>query len=129
MNRFLQWLPALVWAAVIFYFSAQGHAPHVSGQPGVQHVVQKCGHAAEYSILALLIFWPLRRAHRRPLRQALPLAILLSAGSAASDEWHQSFVPGRSALVSDFAIDTAGATIAMIVLHTDESLRRPKTNR
>ena len=129
MNRFFQWLPALVWAAGIFYFSSQSHAPHVSGKPGVQHVVQKCGHAIEYGILAILIFRPLRRAHRLPLRRALFFAVLLSGAYAASDEWHQSFVPGRSALFSDFAIDTTGATIAMLGFYADESRRRQKANR
>ena len=129
MNRFLQWLPALLWAAVIFYFSSQAHAPHVSGKPGVQHVVQKFGHAIEYGILAILIFRPLRRTHRLPLRLALFLAVLLSGAYAASDEWHQSFVPGRSALFSDFAIDTTGATVAMLGFYANESRLRPKTNR
>ena len=128
MNRFLKWLPALMWAAVIFYLSAQAHAPHVSNKPGVQYVVQKCGHAVEYGILAILISRPLRSSHRFPLHRALVLAVILSGTYAASDEWHQSFVPGRSALFSDVVIDTAGAAITMTLLHANESLRRTKTN-
>ena len=129
MNRFRHWLPALLWATIIFYFSAQSRAPQLSGQPGVQLALQKTGHATEYGILAFLIFRPLRRAHRLSLRHALLFTVILSGAYAASDEWHQYFVPGRSAQLSDVAIDTTGATIAMTGLYIYESRRRQKTNR
>ena len=35
---------------------------------------------------------------------------------AASDEFHQSFVPGRTALCSDVLIDTAGGATAVFLL-------------
>ncbi len=129
MKRLLYWLPALLWAAVIFYFSAQSRAPQLSGQPGVQLALQKIGHATEYGIMAFLIYRPLRRAHRLPLHRALLFAIILAATYAASDEWHQYFVPGRSAQLSDVAIDTTGAIIDMTGFYIYESRRRQKTDR
>lgn len=95
----------------------------------VQHVVQKCGHAFEYGVLAILIFRPLRRLQRLSFRRALLFAVILSGTYAAADEWHQSFVPGRSALFSGVVIDTAVAAITIIVLHVNESRRSTKTNR
>ncbi len=129
MNRLRHWLPALLWAAIIFYFSAQKRAPQLSGLPGVQLALQKTGHATEYGIMAFLIYRPLRRAHRLPLQRALPFAVILAAAYAASDEWHQYFVPGRSAQLSDVAIDITGAIIAMIGLYFYESRRCQKTDR
>ena len=38
---------------------------------------------------------------------------LVVGGYAASDEWHQSFVPGRSASVGDFLLDCAGIALAL----------------
>ena len=35
----------------------------------------------------------------------------------ASDEWHQSFVPGRDADILDWLADTLGASIALTYLH------------
>jgi VanZ family protein len=129
MKYFRHWLPALLWATIIFYFSAQSSAPQISRQSGVQFAIQKLGHAIEYAILAVLVFRPLRHAHQIPLRHALLFAIILSGTYAASDEWHQYFVPGRFAMLHDVAIDTVGATIAMIALYFYESRRRPQTDR
>lgn len=43
-------------------------------------------------------------------------ALLLTILYALSDEWHQSFVKGRSASISDVLIDTTGAVIATSIL-------------
>lgn len=43
-------------------------------------------------------------------------AFLLSIAYAASDEWHQSYVPGRSASLADVTWDASGVTLGMILL-------------
>ncbi len=40
------------------------------------------------------------------------LAVGVASAFGASDEWHQSFVPGRSAELADWVADTAGAACA-----------------
>jgi VanZ family protein len=40
---------------------------------------------------------------------------VIAGGYAASDEWHQSFVPGRSASVGDFLLDCAGIALVLTV--------------
>ena len=89
----------------------------------VNHVVtfaRKCAHLTEYAILAGL-FW---RARRQPSgfrtlswlwREAL-WAVLFVAVYAMTDEFHQTFVPGREGKVTDVLIDTTGATLGMIFL-------------
>ncbi len=42
------------------------------------------------------------------------LAIVLVAGYASLDEFHQSFVPGRTAAVGDVLIDTSGGVAAQV---------------
>ena len=44
------------------------------------------------------------------------LAVLISACYAATDEFHQLFVPGRSGEVRDVLVDTAGAVIGILFL-------------
>jgi VanZ family protein len=44
----------------------------------------------------------------------LPVAIALLYG--ITDEWHQSYVPGRSPDVRDVVADTVGAVLAMLVV-------------
>ncbi len=72
-------------------------------------------HFAEFAILYLLIRAALLPHNRR---LAIPLAILF----AMSDEWHQTFVPGRGGTWTDVAIDAAGivaaASIAGLCIRT-----------
>jgi VanZ family protein len=121
MNRFRHWLPALLWAIIIFYFSAQSAAPQVSKQEGTQLALQKLGHATEYAILAFLVHRALRRGHQFTPRNAALLAALIAGAYGISDEFHQLFVPGRYCMVSDMAIDAAGGVLAMIALYAYES--------
>jgi VanZ family protein len=44
------------------------------------------------------------------------IVILIVAGYAALDEFHQSFVPGRGAAVSDVLLDTTGGTAAQLLV-------------
>ena len=47
---------------------------------------------------------------------ALPRTALLIVLFGASDEWHQSFVPGRQADVFDVLRDATGAGLGLIVM-------------
>lgn len=74
----------------------------------IDHPVRKTAHATEYAILGIL------------LCQAVPgcrylVALILSAAYAASDEFHQLFVPGRSGQITDVMIDTCGAAAGLLV--------------
>jgi VanZ family protein len=129
MNRIRHWLPVLLWATIIFYFSAQERAPQVSKNEGTQLALQKVGHATEYAILALLVHLALRRGHQFNLRRATILAALIAAGYGVTDEFHQSFVPGRYCMMSDMAIDATGGIIAATALYAYESRRSQQTNR
>ena len=77
--------------------------------------IVKGWHAAEYALL----FWFLKRALGRveathPRRTIAPafLACVLFAGS---DEYHQSFVPGRNGTTLDVGIDGLGAGLAALI--------------
>lgn len=104
--KFSQWLPAIVWMAVIYAFSNQAHSGALTETylHGANVIVRKLAHMAEYALLAVL--------YRRPLPADIP-AFFLAVLYAASDEWHQSFVPGRSACPSDVMVDAAGALLGL----------------
>ena len=108
------WLPVLAWMAIIFAFSSR----HGGGSLDASEVVlRKLGHALGYLVLALLLLRALRRSGAGPL--ALPVAVGSALAYAASDEWHQSFVPGRTGTVRDVAIDGIGiAAAALAVMRT-----------
>jgi VanZ family protein len=86
----------------------------------IQTVVRKTAHVSEYALLALLLW----RARRRPIRsdpqpwgrREACFAIICASLFAATDEWHQTFVPGRQGDPLDALLDTSGATIAMLAV-------------
>ncbi len=128
------WWPAIAWAIVISSFSTGAFTsehtsrfiipvlhwllPHASPETlsTVHHVIRKCGHFTEYFILSLLILRGFRAGNQEfGLRLAL-LSILMVAGYAALDEFHQSFVPGRGAAVSDVLLDTSGGAAGILIV-------------
>jgi hypothetical protein len=51
------------------------------------------------------------------------VSLVIVSAYGATDEWHQSFVPGRAMDVQDWIADTIGAAIA-VVLYTGWSRYR-----
>jgi VanZ family protein len=108
------WLPVVVWAAVIFAFSA---VPSLSsGLGGWDLLLRKLAHLTEYAILGALLL----RATRGPW-----LALACAALYAASDEIHQHFVEGRHGAPLDVAIDTVGALAGIVAWRTLARRRAP----
>ncbi len=115
-RRLKPWLPAIAWAALIFGLSS---IPSLGTGLGFWDLLlRKLAHAAEFGLLALLIWYPLRRQLPAAASGAAALgAAALAAGYAATDEYHQTFVSGRVGSVSDWAIDTAGVVITLAAVH------------
>jgi len=109
-----RWVLVAVWMGVIFWFSAQPKVALNFGQP---EFLSKAAHVAEYAILGWLV--QRARGDRRAWWQSWLMAILY----AATDEFHQSFSPGRTPRVTDVMIDAVGAGIGMVV-----AIRRTTTN-
>lgn len=77
---------------------------------------RKAAHVSEYAVLAVLLY----RAFVHTIfqsRRALSAGIVLlsCAAYAASDEFHQSFVPSRTASLRDVMIDLCGAMLAVLL--------------
>lgn len=77
--------------------------------------LRKCAHATEYAILAILIIFTINAYTNKnySIKKVL-LAVLICFLYSLTDEYHQSFVPGRTRLFTDCLIDTTGSIIACI---------------
>ena len=82
----------------------------------MEFFLRKAAHVSEYAILAVLLY----RAFVHTVFQArrvlsAGIVLLSCAAYAASDEFHQSFVPSRTASLCDVMIDLCGATLAVLL--------------
>jgi VanZ family protein len=102
-----RWLPALVCLAVVFTLTSipNPSVPQVPGGDKVAHVIM-------YGVFGATVTFGLAAGPHTARR--LVLAFLATAAIAALDEWHQSFIPGRSAAVSDWVADVTGAGIILL---------------
>lgn len=107
------WLPPVALMAVIFAFSAQPHLG--TGLGTIDLIARKLVHAAEYALLCFLWWRALRMVLARP--RAVVAALAIAVAYACSDEYHQTFVAGRSGSPVDVAIDTLGATAAALAIN------------
>lgn len=133
MKMIKAWLSALIWMGVIFFMSAMpgdvsgaqsgriadavvsavaliaGEEAAASVSPdGINLLVRKGAHMAEYAILFLLY----RRALvKSGARRPGVYALCMCACYAATDEFHQAFVADRGPSVVDVGIDTLGAAL------------------
>ena len=86
---------------------------------------RKLAHFTEYAILGLLAARAFRGSPRPGLRNRWFLAALaLIVVYSLLDEYHQSFVPSRTASVSDSFIDMTGGLAALIVTWRRQWFRR-----
>jgi VanZ family protein len=104
LTRLSAWVPALLWAGLIFALSS---IPDLgTGLGAWDLVLRKLAHTAEYAILGALIY--------RASRSAAG-SVALASAYAVTDELHQAFVRGRHGSPFDWLIDTAGVVIGIVV--------------
>jgi VanZ family protein len=133
-TRVKNWLPAFAWACLISFLSTEVFSsehtsvflipvlrlliPHASAETlELMHAaIRKSAHVTEYFIFSIFLTHALRGKDRVwRLRWAI-WAVVLAAGYASFDEFHQVFVPGRTASPWDALLDTLGASIAQVFL-------------
>jgi len=107
----LRWAAVIAWMGLIFFLSSRPDLPNFApGLPGLEEIG---GHLTAFGVLAALLWWALRgSAVRYPATWALVLAV----SYGATDEFHQSFVPGRTMSLSDLMVDLIGASAALLIV-------------
>ncbi len=106
-------LPALAWMGLIFALSSRGTLPRPLGLG--PDLIAIAGHFTVYAVLAALLWWALPWRGLTPWQRAA-LALVSAVAYGVTDEWHQSFVPGRDPALFDLGVDALGATTALLVV-------------
>jgi VanZ family protein len=148
LHRLWRYGPIVLWIALIFWASTdQFSSEHTAGiiQPWIQWlfpamspdgveslhaVIRKSAHVTEYAIFALLVARALIGSSIRLFSRGwLVISLLMLTAIAATDEYHQSFVPSRTAAITDVLIDTSGGLMALAILALWRLARRSWSSR
>lgn len=120
LNMLWRWGPAVLWMAVIFYFSHQPATTLDKMIPFFHKIFPHMqsfnwGHFVAYFILAITVYWGLSRRNMRPLF-GKAAAVIICVLYGFTDEYHQLFIDGRHFDLLDIRNDAIGATLAMLLL-------------
>ncbi|PYJ75364.1 MAG: hypothetical protein DME77_09585 [Verrucomicrobia bacterium] len=136
MKSFLKyWLPVLIWLCVIFVgstdvLSAEQTSrfvepflrwlkPDISSETLAQihFFARKLGHIFEYALLAIFLWRALRSGANLRVKISILVIVVwfVCAIFAATDEFHQSFIPSRTASPNDVVIDIFGVVIGLTI--------------
>lgn len=141
-NKSVVWLIiTVVWMTVIFCFSAQPadvstdtslrvgmtigkmSVPDFSKLPKeeqmdyakkIEFPVRKMAHATEYAILGCLLT---NLCLSLSMKKAYMWSWLMGSAYAATDEFHQLFVPGRSGQITDVMLDSVGCLTGCLLIY------------
>ena len=120
-----KWGPVIIWAGLIFLVSSIPTLPKTE-IIWWDFILKKSAHMIEYGIF---YFFLIRALGKRGTLLAFIMAILY----ACSDEYHQSFVPGRTATLRDVGFDIIGIIISYQVIKYQKAwnsllpaLKKPK---
>lgn len=123
----IRFLPVLLWALVIFAFSANPKPYNAlpvswstplepsSKRVSTDEIIGRFLHVGEYIVLSVLVsrmvLWgnPIRKIHP-------PVIFGFSGLYALSDEFHQLFVPGRAFQLSDLLLDSIGIILGFLFI-------------
>lgn len=83
---------------------------------GMEEVVRKCAHMTEYAILTLsvwfaMVFWTNSK------KMLYFSTVLFCVFYASTDEYHQTFVRGRSGKIQDVFVDSVGILLMTALLY------------
>jgi len=143
-SRLRRYGPLIIWMAIIFFastgeFSASNTTlvikpllrwlfPHITDERIVvfHFLLRKVGHFTEYAVLGLLAAHAfIASSHVSLRRHWLSVALFLVCIYAFSDEYHQSFVPTRTASIYDSLLDMLGGVTALVLV----AVRRRRLQR
>jgi VanZ family protein len=118
-NRLLtHYLPLLIWLGFIFFASSNQTLATIHG------ITRKLAHFMEYAVLAFLAARAFRTSSKRFLHTYwFLLSFILVATYALLDEYHQSFVPSRTASTFDSLIDMVGGLTMLLVIWRRQKAR------
>jgi len=117
------------WGHISFPYGKKEISIEEVGAAGfVEFFIRKGTHFLTFALLTFLLYRLF--AHVAPVQTALPWSGFLAVIIAMLDEWHQTFTPNRTGMLTDVLLDTAGiCTMLLLVGMRHKLMRRKRKNR
>ena len=116
----------------MFVLNIFGQGEHNISQgqiENIEHLIRKLAHFSIYAVLGMLLM-SLASTYKIKNITKIFTSIFIGILYASLDEFHQSFTPGRTALITDVVIDTLGVvTGVLIILGTITIWKRVKKRK
>ncbi|NMB56833.1 VanZ family protein [Candidatus Beckwithbacteria bacterium] len=111
------WLPVILWAGVIYFFSSLQTNNLDAPFSLSDFIIKKNAHVFEFALLAVLFFRALYQSFKNKvfIKNAW-LTFGFGILYAISDEFHQRFIFGRTSRLRDVVIDGVGILLALLFL-------------
>lgn len=91
---------------------------------GTSYLIRKLAHMTEYGILCFSFYYGFINSFNYKFEKNIILSASLSLIYAISDEYHQSFIPGRVGTYQDVLIDFSGILLTILILKIKVSNRQ-----
>ena len=143
----LVWAVTAAWAGIMSVLSTRAYSSSVTGSllaqllfllhihltpqtfATIHFLIRKLAHCTEFAVFGLLLYQSFEPRHPERWNTRGAFGALLVAGLfSLTDEYHQSFVPGRTASLVDCGIDTSGAFLALVLLYGGKRLYASNSN-
>ena len=115
--KYEKYVSLIIWLAAIFYLSNNSLTEFVIITDWWEFIIRKLAHVFEFGVLTYLIFRILGETEKRHVYWNLFWAFAFSVLYAVSDEFHQTFVQGRTGTIRDVMIDSIGSLIAIWLIY------------
>lgn len=130
----LYWIPLLIWMGFIFLLSSYNGATlekTSKGNFGILPPIVTSAitsevfvHTIEFAILTILVYRLLASRPAIRWRYVIAGSLTFAIGYGILDEFHQSFVPGRSSTLADVGLDIIGVLTGLLVAELGVRLRK-----
>ena len=122
------WFPVFLWCGVIFTLSSMPTLP----APEIiwwDFILKKSDHIIEYAILYYLVYRALTKNFLKQKNSLITVySLLFTLLYSISDEYHQSFTPGRHCKAMDIGFDFLGMLVSYLRIRSRLGLERKFNN-
>jgi VanZ family protein len=146
VHAFIAWFLLVLWMLLIFLMSSQNGTESGTLSRGIaegilrllkqpadaitvtafEGIIRTLAHGGVFFVLAILAGVALAKINIQDIRNTI-ITFIGCTLYAVSDEWHQSFVPGRASQWEDFGVDLLGIALAILIYQSISAVHYLRT--